>query len=136
MKKQMSKERLQRYAKLRAEIEMLENQIHSAQMEGDEFVWDTVQDGTTGVIKPIVISGYGSNSIPRLCKRRNKHEIECAEIEAFIDGVDDSSMRQIFARRYIEGKSLDETSALVGYSKEHISRKINTFFSKVDNGCQ
>ena len=122
----MTKKRLEEYIRLCKEIAMLDEQIYNAQMNGKEFVWDIVTNDTV----PMVISGYGSSSIPKLCERRDKRKAECAAVEAFIDTVEDSTMRQILARRYIEDRSLEETALLIGYSKGHISRLVNDFFSE------
>ncbi len=79
----------------------------------------------------LVIKGYGSRAIPRLCERRSRFEADCNEVEHFIEALDDSIMRQLLTRRYIEGNTLKDTAQLVGYSVKQASRLIEDFFGKM-----
>ena len=123
----MTKQRIEQYTNIQREIVMLEEQVYRAQVYGDEYVTDVVQNSQ----RTLVIKGYGSSEIPRLCMRKAKLEAECRDIERFIEKVNDSIMRQILARRYIEGKTIEETAELVGCSDSTTKRWLKYFFEKL-----
>ncbi len=52
-------------------------------------------------------------------------------VETFIDTVEDSGMRQLLTRRYLEGRTIKETAKLVGYSQKQAARLIHGFFKKM-----
>ena len=116
--KPMTKERIKKYASLKREIAMLEQQIYVVG-ETDPVI-DYANDYRSGKAKPIVIKGYGSRRIPRLSRRVTACYAECEAIEHYIDSVDNSTIRQILTRRYIEGKTMRETAAIVGYSESRV----------------
>jgi len=127
LREPMTRRRIEQYSKLRSEIVMLEGQILSAQLFGDDYVSDVVQNSQ----RTQVIKGYGSRAIPRLCERKAKYEAECDAVEHFIESLDDSVMRHLLTRRYIEARSLKETADLVGYSQVQAGRLIKDFFEKM-----
>lgn len=47
-------------------------------------------------------------------KKRAELETRTAAVEAFIDGVEDSRMRQILRLRYMDGMSWNETAKYIG----------------------
>lgn len=126
-RKPMTKRRIEQYAHLQSEILMLEDQIYSAQVYGNEYVTDVVMNSQ----RPLVIKGYGSRAIPRLCERKSRFEAECDAIEKYIEGLDDSLIRQLLTRRYIEDRTLKETAILVGYSEIQAGRILKKFFEKL-----
>jgi len=121
----MTKQRIEKYVRLRREIGMLDTQIYLAQ--DDEYVADVVQND----LRRLVIRGYGSRAIPRLCARRARYEAECDAIESFIEELEDSIMRQILTHRYIVGHTFEQTGELVGYSDRSVKRKVRDFFEKM-----
>jgi DNA-directed RNA polymerase specialized sigma subunit len=128
MREEMTRNRMEQYTSLRCEIAMLEENIYNAQMYGNEFVTDVVDNSG----RPLVIKGYGSNAIPRLCKRKAELEAECSAVEKYIEAIDDSDTRQLLTRRFIEDRTVKETASLVGFSEKHTSKLINDFFRKLN----
>ena len=127
MNKPMTKRRVSQYITLKREIIMLEDQILSAGC-GDEFVTDYAKDYSKGFPRIITLRGYGSHAVPKLSARKAWCIGECDAIEDFICNLEDSIMRQLLTRRYIEGRSIKETGELVGYSERQAGRLINDFF--------
>jgi len=128
--KPMTKQRIGQYNSLKREIAMLEEQICKAKTSGS-IVVDVVQSSMRRppyAQRSIVIEGYGSRSVPKLAARKARCVAECDAIERFIDGVEDSTMRQLFTRRYIEGRHMKEAAKLVGYSERQAIRLLNDFF--------
>ena len=129
----MTKRRIEEYEHLRREIVMLEDQVYTAQTYGTEYVWDVVEasTGPGGKKRDIVVKGYGSKSIPKLLALKAKKEAECDAVEEYIEAVDDSVIRQLLTRRYIEGRSICESAQLVGYSERQAKRIIKGFFERM-----
>ena len=129
----ITRKQIEQYLSLLREIAMLTDQIYDAENTG-EYAVDMVRGSAKELPYAqhnIVIQGYTSQHVPRLIKRKALLEKECAAIESFIEGLPDSPMRQLFTRRYIEGKSLAETSQLVGYSERQARRIMNNFFENM-----
>lgn len=134
--KPMTKQRVGQYQSLKREIDMLEDRIYKAENSGD-FVTDMVRGSMKGppyAMHNITIQGYGSKDVPKLAARKARCISECDAIEKFIDGLEDSTMRQLLTLRYIEGRSMEETAELIGYSKNHVWRRISIFFNQNDDG--
>ncbi|MDL2318082.1 hypothetical protein LJC74_03175 [Eubacteriales bacterium OttesenSCG-928-A19] len=132
--KPMTKQQIGQYKKLQREIAMLEDRIFEAESSG-EYVSDVVQGSMKHppyAVHNVVIKGYGSSAIPKLAAKKAQRIAECETIEEYIDGLDDSLMRQLLTRRYIEGHTLEETAELVGYSETHVKRLLKDFFAKDD----
>lgn len=129
----ITKQQIEQYTDLKREIIMLSDQIYDAE-NGGEFVVDMVRgsgDEIPYAMHNITIKGYASQTVPRLKQRKVLLEQQCTAVERFVEGVEDSVMRQILARRYIEGRQLAETAALVGYSVRQTKRLIKNFFEKM-----
>lgn len=129
----ITKQQIEQYTDLKREIIMLSDQIYNAE-NGGEFVVDMVRgsgDEIPYAMHNITIKGYTSPTVPRLQKRKALLEKQCTAVERFVESVEDSVMRQILTRRYIEGRQLADTAALVGYSVRQIKRLIKNFFEKM-----
>ena len=129
----ITKQQIEQYTDLKREIIMLSDQIYNAE-NGGEFVVDMVRgsgDEIPYAMHNITIKGYTSQTVPRLQKRKALLEKQCTAVERFVGSVEDSVMRQILTRRYIEGRQLADTAALVGYSVRQIKRLIKNFFEKM-----
>lgn len=59
--------------------------------------------------------------------RLDKAEREKTEIEKFIAGIEDSTDRQIFELRFIEGKKQYEVGDEIGYSESRVSQIISSY---------
>ena len=92
-----------------------------------EYISDVVMNSQT----PMPIRGYGSSTLPRLFEKLGRLKAECSEIEKYIESLDDSTIRQLLTRRYIEGRTLKETSVLVGYSERQANRILTSFFENM-----
>ena len=129
----ITRQQIEQYTDIQREIIMLSDQIYDAE-NGGEFVVDMVRgsgDEIPYAMHNITIKGYTSQTVPRLQKRKALLEKQCIAVERFVEGVEDSVMRQILTRRYIEGRHLADTAALVGYSVRQIKRLIKNFFEKM-----
>ena len=125
---------MEKYCALRREIVMLEEQILSEEISGSDYVSDVVRGSSKSppyIQHNIVVTGYGSKTIPRLRQRKARLEAECRDIEECVERVDDSIMRQLLTRRFIENKTIKEAAALSGYCEKQASRKIKKFFEKM-----
>lgn len=134
----ITRQQIEQYTSLKREIAMLEDQIYDAGCAG-EFATDMVKGSMHEIpyaMHNVVISGYTSQHVPKLKKRKAALEAQCAAIERHIEGVGDSTLRQLLIRRYIEGKGIAETSRLVGYSERQARRIINGFFEKMSAGVR
>lgn len=129
----ITRQQIEQYTNLKREISMLEDQIYAAENSG-EYASDMVRGSTKEIpyaMHNIVIKGYTSQHVPKLQKRKTQLEGECAAVERYIEAVEDSIMRQLLVRRYIEGKSLAEASRWVGYSESQTKRLYKNFFAKM-----
>ena len=129
----ITRQQIEQYTDLKREIIMLSDQIYDAE-NGGEFVVDMVRGSAKEApyaTHKIIIKGYASRTVPRLKQRKAMLEKQCTAVERFVESVEDSVMRQILTRRYIEGRQLADTAALVGYSVRQIKRLIKNFFEKM-----
>jgi len=129
----ITRQQIEQYTAVKREIIMLEDQICDAE-SGGEFVVDMVRGSASEIpyaMHNITIKGYTSQTVPRLQKRKAQLEKQCRAVEAFIEGIPDSLLRQIMTWRYIYGKSLADTARQVGYSERQTKRRIKRFFEKM-----
>lgn len=131
----ITKQQIEQYTSLKREISMLEEQIYNADNSG-EYAVDMVRGSTKELpyaMHNIVIKGYTSSHVPKLKKRKAMREKECREIECFVESIEDSILRQLFTWRYIEGMSVAESAARVGYSRKQATRLFCSFFEKMSH---
>jgi hypothetical protein len=129
----ITKQQLEQYTHFKREIEMLEDQIYRAENAG-EYVVDMVRGSSKEVpyeMHNIVIKGYTSQHVPRLIKRKAALVKQCAAVEQFVEGIENSALRQLFTWRYIEGKGIACTAQSVGYSERQARRLMDRFFEKM-----
>lgn len=130
----MTRQRIERYRKLRGDIVMLDERLADAEDGGVEYLSDTVQasdDGPAFAKRCISVKGYSTRAIPRLKAIRAKKAAECEAIEQYIESLEDTDMFQLLTRRYLEGRNLKEAAKLSGYSEQHASRLFTEFFKKI-----
>jgi|GEM_PF-3338232 len=138
MDKTMTKQRLTQYNNLRREIAMLEEQCRAAETSG-EIVGDVVQGSTKQrpfAKRRISIKGYGSQAIPKLEARKAACLAECDAIEIFIYTIDNSLVRQLLVRRFIECMTVKEAAQTIGYSERQVIRIINNFFEEMSKNVE
>jgi DNA-directed RNA polymerase specialized sigma24 family protein len=129
----ITRQQIEQYTSLKREIAMLEDQIYEAGRAG-EFATDMVKGSMHEIpyaMHNVVISGYTSQHVPKLQKRKAALEAQCAAVEMFVEGISDSIMRQLFIRRYIEGRGIAYAAQSVGYSERQARRLMNRFFEKM-----
>ena len=131
----MDMKRLEQYAAIKKEIAYLEGRI--ATLQGT-----AVADSVTGSSpdfpyrKQVVRIEGDSAAIAalssRLRLRQNTLSQETLAIEAFVDTINDSTVRQIIQLRYLEGHPWAVVAEKVfGYKSEDVARKkISRFLSK------
>lgn len=126
----MNKQRVAQHIKLKREIKMLEARISEAERSGEQTT-DLVRGSMAEhpyTAHSITIEGCGSPELPRLYALKAWRVAECEAIEAFVDEQEDSTIRQLLTWRYLEGRTVGETADATGYSREHVSRLISSFF--------
>ena len=65
--------------------------------------------------------------------RKEQLEKECAEIEDFIEGIEDSLTRRIFRMIFIEGRRQKDVAKAVHLDRSSVSKKIDTFLQLSHN---
>ncbi len=81
-----------------------------------------------------------ASEIDHLVERKRKRIEECwkqiHKIEAFINGIQDSELRQIFEYRFIDGLKLREIGKLMNLDFTGISKKLSVYLSKFQTNQQ
>lgn len=99
-----------------------------------ENVGDTALDYRTGKGIPILLQGESSYRHDKLGRKiALKTEELCRRIEnleEFLDGVEDSEMRDILRLYYAEGLSQEEIGERRGYSRSSIAKKLRNFWAE------
>lgn len=130
----MTKERLESYRSNRSEIleleYILENRWRSDTMIGNDVIFDY----SKGYPMPQSVVGFDSEKYKHLqdrdMNRKKRLEEECAEIEDFVDEIQDSITRRIFRLYYIDGKNpvkQKEIAKKVHLDQSRVSRKIDEY---------
>lgn len=130
----MTKERLESYRSNKMEIleldYILENRWKSDTMIGNDVIFDY----SKGYPMPQSVTGFDYKRYERLqdrdLKRKKSLELECKEIDDFVDGIQDSLTRRIFRIYFIDGRksvTQREVSRRVHIDRSRVSRKIDDF---------
>ena len=72
------------------------------------------------VTRQLEICGDESRQAARLKARADLLTAELDSVEEYIDSLESSFLRQVATLRYVEGLSLKDTAAIVGYSPNHL----------------
>ena len=131
---QMTKERLAAYRSNKAEIleldYVLNNRWKSDTMIGNDVIFDY----SKGYPMPQSVTGFDQKRYERLqerdLKRKEFLEVECAEIEDFVDGIRDSLSKRIFRMYFIDGRrnvTLEEVGKKVHMGRSGVGKKIDKF---------
>lgn len=131
----MDKEKLAQYRYLKKEIKELEKQLKS------KIVTDKVQ--ASNIEFPyqrmhINITGLEDNSrLHRILEKRynNCNKVRL-EIEEFISNIEDSRIRLIFEKRYVECWSWQRISMLIGSHNKSTSKMIHDRYLKKGELCE
>lgn len=128
----MTKEILMSYRSKKAEIReltaIIENRYQDESLIGNDVILDYSKSYPP---IPQGVVGFDQAKYNRLQDRdrhrKEKLEKECAEIEDFIEGIEDSLTRRIFRMTFIDGEKQRKVAKAVHLDRSVVSRKINNF---------
>lgn len=128
----MTKEILMSYRSKKAEIReltvMIENRYRDDSLIGNDVILDYSKSYPP---IPQGVVGFDLAKYRRLQDRdryrKEQLEKECAEIEDFIEGIEDSLTRRIFRMTFIDGEKQRKVAKAVHLDRSVVSRKINNF---------
>lgn len=128
----ITKKRLQAIRSLRQELDTLQTKyIKTPRVEN---VADTVGDYSLGVKRTLVIRGCSDKRSRELEEKitikQAKLENEVLLLENYLEGVEDSEMRDILRLYFVLGLTLEEVGQRKGYSRQAIGKKIDKFLAK------
>ena len=138
----MTLKQLEQYRDLAKEVKMLEKKIADLESRPGAYVADSVTGSATCIpFQPhtITIQGYGNQYQDRINELRAKYSTrkralcgQLEEVETFIDGLEDSRLRQIIEYRYIKGMPWNVVAKNVyGYPGGNTARMaVTRFFEK------
>lgn len=138
----MTINQLEQFRHLEKEIKMLERRIADYEDRPEAFVSDSVVGSSPCIpYQPhtITIKGYGNQYQDKInalqvkyIARKQQLCKELEEIEAFIEGLQDSRLRQIIEYRYVKGMPWNAVAKNVyGYPNGDAARKaVKRFFEK------
>ena len=132
----MTKDRLLAYRSKREEIReleyTLENRWKSETLIGNNVIFDY----SKGYPMPQSVVGFDYKRYERLqdrdLRRKSELEKECAEIEDFVDQIQESITRRIFKIYFIDGKKpvkQKEVAKRVHLDQSNVSRKIDEYLN-------
>ena len=120
----MTRERLDQYIALKREVRLLELELQSLQSRSSEIVTDVVTGSDASFPynkRKFSISGVCVRDFDHLARRRQmldarrrRAQQEAGEIDAFIDSLEDSQMRQILLLKYLRGLSWRQVAMGIG----------------------
>ena len=124
---------------MKSEIDMLNKRLQREQSKGSQFVGDYAKDYSTGQGRVITIQGYALadskkvNEIWRMLETRKRIlEEKVLEAERYIASIADSKIRTLFTRRFLEGKSWEETGQgkFFNMSEDAARKMVKRYFEK------
>lgn len=128
----MTKEILMSYRSKKAEIReltvMIENRYRDESLIGNDVILDYSKSYPP---IPQGVVGFDLAKYRRLQDRdryrKEQLEKECAEIEDFIEGIEDSLTRRIFRMTFIDGEKQKAVAKVVHLDRSRVSRKIDEY---------
>ena len=127
----MTRERLERYRNIRAEIRELRSKLDNLLVDDSAVRASVILDYKTGYPKPQTVVGRDYDLVQR---RRKRYEdqigrlmAEQDNIEAWVFGIPDTQLRRIFRLYFLEGMSQEKVARKVHMDKSNVSRKIEKF---------
>lgn len=125
----MTREQLESFCSMMAEISELKEKLKNLAEEMTDN--STIFDYKTGFPRPQAVIGIDEqryhNRQKIYQKRIEDLQKSCDEIEAFVEGIQDSLTRRIFRMTYLEGKTMEAVGRKVGLDRSSVSRKIEKF---------
>ena len=128
----ITEEKLGQLIALRSEVKAIKKQIERrkgmAKYQADivkgsmsEFPYSEVHIPVEGIADPLS---------EKLKRKEERLELEIAEIESFIDTIEEPMMRTIIRYRYSLGMTYQEIGFEVGYEQSMIKKKIDKFLEQ------
>lgn len=115
-------------AEIRELTAIIENRYQDESLIGNDVILDYSKSYPP---IPQGVVGFDQAKYNRLQDRdrhrKEKLEKECAEIEDFIEGIEDSLTRRIFRMTFIDGEKQRKVAKAVHLDRSVVSRKINNF---------
>lgn len=139
----MEKAELEQYVKLKREARSLLERVDrlrsrevpivsgKVQASAKDFPWTQVR--TSVQMYDPRINDEINKAIDLLRKRIERCDTEMVRVERFIDGMQDSELRQIFQMRYIDGMKLQEIAEEMDMERSGIGKKINAYLKLSHN---
>ena len=134
---QVDRKQLKQYVALKKEIETLDKSIDKlySRMEDVPEVLGKVQSSSSEwpyietrvsvrMAEPKEMDAIKRRLLFRK-RRKEKAEVQAAEIEEFISSLPDSIDRQIFEMVFLEGKRQQEVADMLGFSRSRVTQKIS-----------
>lgn len=135
MQMDITKELLQGYRSKKAEIQELDWKLKNRWRDEGLIGNDVIFDYSKGYPMPQAVVGFDYGKYGRLQDqdRRRKEELEqeCAEIEAFVENIDDSLTRRIFKMYFIDGDkkpTQHKIAKKLFIDQSTVSKKIDEYF--------
>lgn len=132
----MTKERLEAYRSMRAEIRELSERLDNLKDDEDLTVADTVLDYRSGQGIPTKIVGMDRE---RYWRRRQQYseriaslKEECSKVEEWVEQIEGSMTRRIFRMVYLDGMNQIEVGKALHLDRSRISRRISDHLKAED----
>ncbi len=139
----MEKAELEQYVKLKREVESLCGRVDrlrnrevpvvagKVQASAKDFPWTQIR-ASVQMYDPKINDEINKAS-DLLRKRIERCSTEMVRVERFIDGIQDSELRQIFQMRYIDGMKLREIAGQMNMDLSGIGKKITAHLQLSNN---
>lgn len=134
----MTIKQLEQYNDMRREALLWERELQALQRKAGGVVKDTVRGSSADypyTEHPVTIAGVRTKPNQRILRRqrlleerRARLEEQLEEIDGFIDGLQDSQLRQIIQYHYIDGHSWVKTARLVNNKESAVRMKVQRYF--------
>lgn len=136
----MTRERLAAYRSNKAEILELDYTLNNRWKSDTMIGNDVIFDYSKGYPMPQSVTGFDQEKYERLqnrdLRRMRKLEVECKEIEDFVEGIKDSVTRRIFRIYFIDGRKTvtqREVAKRVHIDRSSVSKKVDAYLKVSHN---
>ena len=136
----ITRERLAAYRSNKAEILELDYTLNNRWKSDTMIGNDVIFDYSKGYPMPQSVTGFDQEKYERLqsrdLRRMRKLEVECKEIEDFVEGIKDSVTRRIFRIYFIDGRKTvtqREVAKRVHIDRSSVSKKIDAYLKVSHN---
>lgn len=131
---EITKEVLETYRSKKAEIGELDYLINNIHKDDTMVGNDVIMDYQTGYGRPQTVVGFDQEKyrkrIERYQNRKSVLEVECEEMETFVEAIQDSITRRIFRLYFIVGAGRPNQQKIadkINMERSNISKKIDNY---------